>query len=1568
MSDEPVEGRRDRLVREAIGAWRDGLVNLTGSNRLLNFRPRKTSAVPVTDPGTPEVVRRLKSGAHFSFRPSAVETSDEPEPERVLPAVARGRAGVLHTDMAAKELAGALRNLLRRSHQEFLDRGLRILYLAAGTLEWTDETGASYSSPLLLLPVELQPTGPRQLPHLRMTDDDPVMNPALSLRLAQSDVVLPALTDLDDLDPEAVLRQVRSAVAGRREWQVQDTLVLSYFTFAKETMYRDLLDHEELITQHPAVVALAAGGRGEDVGDFGFDEIQDQDVDRLAPVDRTPLVLDADSSQRACIAAAVEGRSFVMDGPPGTGKSQTIANMIGALLHAGRTVLFVSEKAAALDVVRNRLAAVGLDAYLLELHSSKATRKEVAEELGRSLLTRLKAKQAMSDVDREQLRRRQDELNRYAAAMNEPRAPLNESLHAVIGRLSEMTEVPSAPRTGQPIKNLSPAVLGEIRRLADSLGRAWRPALQGSSYVWRHVRHGHAMTARLQAADRALTTLTQVLAANAPVADAFGFTGLSHADPMARLLEHHAARPRGVPDRWLTSLTVAEITEATERLTTQVDAVRERQRQLTASSGAASWTDIPSSDGLAALDLRRIASLDPAPLNVDTMTGTVMNGALDRLQSDAHQLDAARAALTNVATLLRLPQPRTFDDADKLLFVAATADEADRPEAQWLLSRPREVAHQALDHLARTCTALDAAESAARRFYTDAALEADAGALDERFRTQHSGWRRLGSAYRNDKATVAGFTRDGVSPADAHQHLRLVVEWQWAMAELNGCSQAYARDLGSYFHGRATDRDRTSRAIHRATAIAQRFPDADLQGLGEQVTTGAPTAPLLRHATASAATALSEWRARLNQVADHGPRPQLMAGSISEATAWIGEHITVMTMAQDVVGQLDDATSRTWTVADCRQILAQRQSIETALADLEADEHRHTAALGALYEGVHTNFDVLNAASSWARDLHEMADGPLTASQASALAGAVAVDSLQRAVSEWRARRNDILDAFDDTRRTELSEELDNADDARALLRELTDDTDGQQEWRSYADAAHGLRRHGLGEAVDFCAREQVMGGDLRSIVEKAVLAEWVDHHVSTDPALQPVRAQDREAAVAEFRELDRRVVATAVGSIVEVCNARRPRSVLGGPAALIQREAEKKRKHMPVRELIQRARGVVQAIKPCFMMSPLAVSQYLPADFTFDVVIFDEASQVAPMDAINCVYRGRALITAGDAKQLPPTSFFALAGDEGDEWTEDSDDSQDFESILDLAKSSGSFRSLTLKWHYRSRHESLIAFSNASFYKGQLVTFPGADHEGPDVGVELIPVHGVYRRGSSRDNPVEARKVAELVIHHFDTRPGRSVGVVTFSEAQASTIEAAVDEMRRDRPDLDEQFAESRLDGFFVKSLESVQGDERDVMIFSIGYGPDENGKIDDGVRPAQPRGWLAQAQRRDYSRALSQRDRQLDRRRRHQGRVDERRAPAPPSLSGLRRARAACTRPGHEFGWGRRVAVRGVGNPDDPRVGLRLNAPGRSGWLPDRHGGSPSRQGRRLCPGRRVRRSAIPLVTGSEGPGPPT
>ncbi|UCH57955.1 MAG: DNA/RNA helicase, partial [Candidatus Bathyarchaeota archaeon] len=228
-----------------------------------------------------------------------------------------------------------------------------------------------------------------------------------------------------------------------------------------------------------------------------------------------------------------------------------------------------------------------------------------------------------------------------------------------------------------------------------------------------------------------------------------------------------------------------------------------------------------------------------------------------------------------------------------------------------------------------------------------------------------------------------------------------------------------------------------------------------------------------------------------------------------------------------------------------------------------------------------------------------------------------------------------------------------------------------------------------------------------------------------------------------------------------------------------------------------------------------------------FDLVVFDEASQIYSEDAVGSIYRGDQLIVAGDPKQLPPTPFFQYTVDEDFDWDASDYEFDVFDSVLDECMSIG-LPVRMLRWHYRSRHDSLISFSNDRFYDGRLVLFPASRMGAEDLGLEFVYVKdGVYDRGGARNNHREAEVVGDLVFEHFERHPDKTLGVVTFSLSQMNTVQDAVERRLRDRPKFERFFVEDRLNGFFVKNLENVQGDERDVMFFSVGYGYDGEGRI---------------------------------------------------------------------------------------------------------------------------------------------
>ena len=348
----------------------------------------------------------------------------------------------------------------------------------------------------------------------------------------------------------------------------------------------------------------------------------------------------------------------------------------------------------------------------------------------------------------------------------------------------------------------------------------------------------------------------------------------------------------------------------------------------------------------------------------------------------------------------------------------------------------------------------------------------------------------------------------------------------------------------------------------------------------------------------------------------------------------------------------------------------------------------------------------------------------------------------------------------------------------------------------------------------------------------------WISEVMAQSDALTIFSAAQREDLVRKFASLDNQIRELVALHIQHKAadSVRRLRSaqsnLAGSEVGILRRELQKRKKIKPLRRLFAEIPHALQALKPCMLMSPISVSTYLkPGSVTFDLVVFDEASQLPTPEGIAAILRAEQVVVAGDRNQLPPTSFFRaqIELDDGDESNEDDGLADEpLESLLDDAVAAVPlFREAHLKWHYRSKDERLIKFSNAFFYDNRLVTFPSTCTDSDGQGVRLVYVpDGVWDRGRSRTNRIEARKVAGLVIEHFTQFPNRSLGVVAMNAQQKEAIEDAVAEALEQRPDiLPLMDPASAHEPFFVKSLENVQGDERDAMMISVGYGKDANG-----------------------------------------------------------------------------------------------------------------------------------------------
>jgi len=388
------------------------------------------------------------------------------------------------------------------------------------------------------------------------------------------------------------------------------------------------------------------------------------------------------------------------------------------------------------------------------------------------------------------------------------------------------------------------------------------------------------------------------------------------------------------------------------------------------------------------------------------------------------------------------------------------------------------------------------------------------------------------------------------------------------------------------------------------------------------------------------------------------------------------------------------------------------------------------------------------------------------------------------------------------------------------------------ENWVRFRHAEQGLKTNGLQEL----GRAHQQGSFPTSLIERVYKRSfyewWVQELYKADRVLADFYSPSYEATIQKFRELDKRSFVLAREAIRARLEHKIPQAASAPDSSefgILLRELNKQRRHMRVRPLMEKLPNLLRTLKPCFLMSPLSVAQYLsPKIAKFDLVIFDEASQIPPWDAVGAIGRGKQVIVVGDSKQLPPTSFFQRSEsdeeyDEDDPHNEDKDTESILRECLTLPKH-------WLNWHYRSRHEHLIAFSNHHYYENRLLTFPSSADKDEHLGVRWHHVaEGQYDQGKSRTNKLEAEQVVTEVMRRLldPAEKNRSVGVVTFSQAQQKLVEDLLEQKRAEFPEIEPYFSDGILEPVFVKNLENVQGDERDVIIFSICYGPDASGNV---------------------------------------------------------------------------------------------------------------------------------------------
>jgi very-short-patch-repair endonuclease len=1458
------------LVRRALDGWRKRLLDLSKRNALLYYRRTQSNTLSIALPDMLTVADSLdEDGPGWTIElppedareedtvPEIAEAATPRAPRRPELTV-RIEEGLpdrlIFDEQSRKGVEKRLRNLMRRSETDINERGVHILYFAAGFLEWRDPSSSeAVRSPLLLFPVDLERDSlfdPWRL--VPAEGEELLVNPALIQKMSHDfRLDLPDLTNEDRSEGAELCRRyfetLRAALqrAAVGEWKLHEEGVLDLFTFHKLVMYRDLEQNASKAEAHSVIQALA--GASETSGDASDIATEHELDERLRDKD-VFQVLDADSSQLAALEAVRAGHSLVLRGPPGTGKSQTISNLIGQALADRKTVLFVSEKMAALDVVKKRLTKAHLGALCLELHSHKTNRRLIVEELNRALDERLAPDRNALPSEEEfaRLTERRSQLREYVEALHARREPLGRSVAAVLGELAHLdgAQLRVLPEL-RVIATMEPGTWVTVQQLIDSISRRWRIVAAGATQPWfglRPIPPGLQTGALLrEGVQRVHETLASVEHAATIVAAALGLRRPTAADEIPLLLARVAAveASPGVPrslvlHRGSMGRVVMEGKAIADQLHRAETEVLRYFGTAVPPQGLPPSEEARSAVASLSKALERLGSTD-APPPSELLAHAEQCDAVVRA---ADALDAQRAAL-----VARFAFSASLDTVAILGSLARTVKAilgASAYVPSFFTLEGHADAQARLEQRATSWTVASRARSRVVQVFDASVLDLDLTGLLEEFRTRYRGVLRyfLPAYYRDARA----LRRKAHQPLPASRLASEVEKARAAQVAMKEVADGFAEDqrvFGSLARGHQTDGDLIRRLLAAAEEILQSAPQWPLPPpVVSALCAKGRLGPDVRSVCAAFLSTWQAFEATLTALgADQTiASPEVpLTSVVDEVSAAAAELRRASHLVEPGCRHLTDPTWERIIAA-----LAAADTYAGGVRDLTSFGAEHAAVLGPDYQGPDTDWDGLGAKAEYARELQELIPGeppvPL-------------LDALERSAPSIPGSNalSDALVAFNNSIRSltqrfaagPLSAPTAWAaigySDARRILLALERALPDVDDILAVEAAKDHLQRLGFLSSVRLFLDGELDADGFRNAARRSILQAWTDVQAQQSPCLATFRGSDHEAAIEDFRQLDAKLIRAAPHRIMERAGDRTS-SGTAGEVGLIRREAAKRRKHIPLRKLFAQAPTIIPRLKPCFLMSPLSVAQFLKdSPIAFDIVVFDEASQIFPEDGVGAIMRARQVVVAGDDKQLPPTSFFqaTLLGDSDDDGEDPEGAEQpDYASILDAC--STTLPRAMLRWHYRSRHESLITFSNSRFYDSRLVTFPSSTDGAPNLGVTWQFVsEGVYDRGKSRTNPREAERIVELIVQHWRTRPNESLGVVTLSQAQMERLDDLLLARIGREPELEAFYRQEHDERFFVKNLENVQGDERDRIILGIGYGKDARGILTAGFGP---------------------------------------------------------------------------------------------------------------------------------------
>jgi very-short-patch-repair endonuclease len=1451
-------------VCDKIASWKASLLDLTVRNPLVALPSEGIVDLPAPNDVFEPLLRRRKSLLFWDLQNKALDR------------------GVLREtgNYAARTAAW---NTFRHLHLQTLSllqgQDVNALYVVFGILSWVDPTtGETVRSPLLLVPagLERRPDG-TAYSISRSQEEDVEANPVLTHRLAQSDigVVLPAAPEESYLIPSAYLRKVASLVEDKPGWEVEERTCLGLFPLLKMRLYEDLVAQEARAKGHPLVAALA----GDQSALLRLSSVS---LPSLAEKGETGsvveqhLLLDADPAQQRAIFAAAQGQSFVLQGPPGTGKTQTITNIISECIASNKSVLLVSSRMASLDAVLRRLSDKGLGDLCLAAHSLKTSKSDILAQLEQGLtVPPVKIGVKVSKKELESLDGLRADLNAFVRELHQTRLPLDISVYQANGLITEMETALQAsgieplPMVLDMVTEVSPAQKERMEALVERM--ATHPILAEAA-------NGGFWTSAFADPDRDDLVVRTRIALKA------GLTYLSQIEKFGASLAKNATleAPHDLQsaERFLNILNtlypvshmetgwLLQDVESMRTNRSRIEVLQQRVADFKANQNDLaelydlSLLDLDHADLQGRLNDRHEAILLPL-LGKQWQSEAItrfasLTNVMRELEQGARDLYAAFEALANRCGI---PLDESSEGKQRLHRIALRALEVLSPATGWFSPGAIPGLIKQMDEVRAQWFAIGKLRDDLFSVYSEQVLELDHTGILEGLRNQPSGLGRLinTSGMRATNA-IKSVTLSGVNTRDrdAARDMESVLQYKEMLRVLQSREALLNAIYGGYYQGAATEWDRLRDALRRADALAAEFA-ADggrvPPSLAAVLVLGGEGTEMLKKEQADISALLTgmrqRWEELIQQVLPASlPEPQASLLSIAD---WCDSLNKAFVDYQDAYSSIDKTRKITEddapvTIASLLTALEKASLLKQEQAEVEAFVESFRGVCGEeSFQGIDTKWDKV-------------------------LQGLIAAEQVRVAIGEETVVPQELAERLTSTEgrerlrlslvgKADLRKEIDQFKGVLQSLHELftpryLKETLGEpalerasftglMDWlvtryervdqinqgarvQSVRDECSASGLGGLFEAL--CAAVAAGRTDVQvpetllSLFQVQFYRQWVAEIAEKSSGLSGFLGEEQEKHIARFRDLDRKYLDAAPSRIREMTKARAPKLYPEEVRALKGQLA--RRRTGEIRKLLAEIPNLLFALKPCVMMNPLSVRMFLDAGAVpFDVVLFDDASQIATEDAIGAILRGSQVIIAGDPKQLPPLSLVkATTATQID--SESNSASDEFESVLDAACSiadstSTRFGNYSLNWHYRSQNESLIAFSRRYFYPN-LVSFPSAQVTGG--AISYVSVTDTKDEAGSESTEC----VLDVVIDYKKRYPTRSIGVITLTETDYARLLDTFARRKEEDPEsiaplLSEEGNDSDegVEVFFIKMIENVQGDERDLIILHVGADP---------------------------------------------------------------------------------------------------------------------------------------------------